>query len=153
MEQGIWREIRSDRPRIRQRRRCLFVADNKITYCLVARVVQNEVLQRCVIPAKAGIHSPGTRGRASSADAADPRARWYRTGRAKSVRAPFVGGRILDARSRGHAKRIGPLPVSISIDLSPEPRNRAISSHMTTLDIAGLTPKERLDLIGELWIA
>ena len=90
-------------------------------------------------------------GRASSADAADPRARYYRTGRAKSVRAPFVGGWILDARSRGHAKRIGPLPVSISIDLSPEPRNRAISSHMTTLDIAGLTPKERLDLIGELW--
>jgi hypothetical protein len=26
------------------------------------RVVQNEVLQRCVIPAKAGIQSPGTRG-------------------------------------------------------------------------------------------
>src|SRR5271169_7264297 len=36
-------------------------------------------------------------------------------------------------------------------DLSPEPRNGAISSGMTTLDIAGLTPKERLDLIGELW--
>jgi hypothetical protein len=29
---------------------------------LVARVVQNEVLQHCVIPAKAGIQSPGTRG-------------------------------------------------------------------------------------------
>ena len=29
---------------------------------LVGRVVQNEVLQRCVIPAKAGIQSPGTRG-------------------------------------------------------------------------------------------
>ena len=29
---------------------------------LVARVVQNEVPQRCVIPAKAGIQSPGTRG-------------------------------------------------------------------------------------------
>ena len=29
---------------------------------LVARVVQNEVLQRCVIPAKAGIQSPSTRG-------------------------------------------------------------------------------------------
>ena len=26
------------------------------------RLVQNEVLQRCVIPAKAGIQSPGTRG-------------------------------------------------------------------------------------------
>jgi hypothetical protein len=29
---------------------------------LVVRVVQNEGLQRCVIPAKAGIQSPGTRG-------------------------------------------------------------------------------------------
>jgi len=29
---------------------------------LVVRVVQNEVLQRCVIPAKAGIQNPGTRG-------------------------------------------------------------------------------------------
>ena len=29
---------------------------------LDGRVVQNEVLQRCVIPAKAGIQSPGTRG-------------------------------------------------------------------------------------------
>jgi hypothetical protein len=29
---------------------------------LVVRVIQNEVLQRCVIPAKAGIQSPGTRG-------------------------------------------------------------------------------------------
>jgi hypothetical protein len=28
---------------------------------LVVRVVQNEILQRCVIPAKAGIQSPGTR--------------------------------------------------------------------------------------------
>ena len=26
-----------------------------------------------------------------------------------------------------------------------------MSSHMTTLDIARLTPRERLDLIGELW--
>jgi hypothetical protein len=29
---------------------------------LVRRVIQKEVLQRCVIPAKAGIQSPGTRG-------------------------------------------------------------------------------------------
>ena len=29
---------------------------------LAVRVVQNEVLQRCVIPAKAGIQSHGTRG-------------------------------------------------------------------------------------------
>jgi hypothetical protein len=29
---------------------------------LVVRVVQNEVLQRCVIPAKAGIQNLGTRG-------------------------------------------------------------------------------------------
>src|SRR5271168_3613120 len=33
-----------------------------VSACLVVRVVQNEVLQRCVIPAKAGIQSPGTRG-------------------------------------------------------------------------------------------
>lgn len=28
---------------------------------------------------------------------------------------------------------------------------RAMLPHMTTLDIARLTPRERLDLIGELW--
>ena len=77
-------------------------------------------------------------GLASSADAADPRARYYRTGCAKSVRAPSRGGmdsltlamtKVLCAKVKGPSRA----PMQ-SRDMSPAEKKAALAWISEMLD-------------------